>query len=578
MSEYTSVSFDKVRVTDGFWKAKQDVNRAATARAVYDRFSETHRIEALSCRRSADFEPHIFWDSDVAKWIEGAAYIIAENEDPILEEVCDRLIAEIVSSQADDGYFNSYFQVMEPDARFTRRHDHELYCAGHLIEAAIAYSDATGKNTFLDAMKRYADLIYDIFYVKQSAAFVTCGHPEIELALFRLYEKTGDEKYARLAEFFLDMRGNNTKDALNDMWGATYDQSHMPLKDQTTAEGHAVRLGYICSAMADAASFLARDDYAAACDKIFRNITERRMYITGAVGANADGEQFGADFFLPNKTAYAETCAAIALVYFSRRMLRSKPDSRFADTVERAIYNGVLCGVSQDGESFFYSNPLEVETPSVERAKMFYCSCCPPNILRFIASITEDFYTYRGDTLFVHQYAESTADIDGADVKQITSYPADGKIELSVAGKFKTTALRIPGWCKEFSLSEPYEIKDGYAYVSLPEDGRVTLTLDMTPRAVRSDPRVADNVGKAALMRGPLVYCLEGRDNGGDLSALTLCKGGKFTETPSEALGVPTVTAEGKRKDGGAVPLKFIPYFATLNRGPDTMKVWIKTE
>ena len=579
MSEFTSVSFDKVRVTGGFWKKKQDVNADVTARAVCDRFTETHRFDALSCNSPDEtgFEPHIFWDSDVAKWIEGAAYILSVKRDAFLENVCEKAISDIISSQSEDGYFNSYFQVMEPEARFTRRGDHELYCAGHLIEAAIAYDDATGKDAFLRAMIRYADLIYRVFYVEQSAAFETSGHPEIELALFRLSDKTGDEKYARLAKFFLDMRGNNKKDPKNGMWGASYEQSHLPLKEQTTAEGHCVRAGYIFSAMADCAAHFSDEEYKSACKKLFANITERRMYITGGIGSNPNGERFGGDFELPNKTAYAETCAAISLAYFSRRMLHLEPDSRYADAVERVMYNGFLCGVSQGGKRFFYSNPMEVDSPSVERAELFFCSCCPPNVVRFSASITEDFYTYRDDVLFVHQYAQSEANIGGAVITQTTDYPADGAVDVTVSGKFKTLALRIPGWCGGFTLNVPYRLENGYAYCDIPEDGKIALSLDMKIKAVESDTRVKENAGKAALTRGPVVYCLEGRDNVGDLSGLTLCENGEFKAEPSDILGVPVIYADGAR---GAFPvtLKFIPYFATLNRGPDVMKVWIETK
>ena len=573
MRDFTSVSFDKVRITGGFWKTRQEVNRTETSRAVYDRFSETHRFDALSCRKDAGFEPHIFWDSDVAKWIEGASYMISEKRDDALEEICERAIGDILRSQSDDGYFNSYFLVAEPENRFTRRFDHELYCAGHLIEAAIAYYNATGKDPFLLAMKKYADLIYDIFYVKQSAPYATSGHEEIELALFRLADAVNDGKYARLSELFLDMRGNNKKDPVS----GTYEQSHKPLKEQTTAEGHAVRACYVYSAMADCAAILGRNDYAAACEKLFCNITDRRMYITGGIGSIADKERFGGDFELPNRTAYAETCAAIALAYFARRMLHLAPDSRYADTVERVMYNGALCGVSLDGKKFFYSNPMEVDSLSVERAESFSCSCCPPNILRFVASITEDFYTYRGDTLFVHQYAESAADIEGARIAQKTNYPTDGSVDITVSGVFEKIALRIPGWCESFSLNVPYELKNGYAYCSVPGDGRITLTLDMKIKAERSDPRVTENAGKAAITRGPLVYCLEGRDNGGDLSAIVLLEGGASRADESDALGVPVIYAEGAIK-GAPVTLKFIPYFATLNRGADVMKVWIETK
>ena len=578
MSKYTFVSFDKVRITGGFWKRRQNINRNVTAKAVYDRFSETHHFDALSCRRDgADFEPHIFWDSDVAKWIEGAAYMLAEERDEELEKLCDGMIEEIISNQSEDGYFNSYYLAVEPENRFTRRENHELYCAGHLIEAACAYFAATGKDAFLNAVRRYADLIYDVFCIKKSAAFATPGHPEIELALFRLSDVTEEEKYAKLALYFLDMRGSNVKDVNHLHLDGAYDQSHKPLKEQTEAVGHAVRAGYVYSAMADAARHFEDAEYAAACEKLFDNIVFRKMYVTGGIGSTGSGEAFTFDYDLPNRTAYAETCAAISLAFFARRMLLLRPDSRYTDTVERVIYNGALSGVSLDGDSFFYSNPLETSLPGVERAKIFDCSCCPPNILRFIASITEGFYTYSDDVLFVHQFASSEANIRGAEVIQETDYPVNGEIKITVKGGFEKTAIRIPAWCSSFTLSVPYELADGYAYVCIPESGEITLTLDMPVRLVRSHPAVTENEGKAAVMRGPLVYCIEGCDNGGDLDGILLCEDAPFEEEYSEALGVPILRTTGMRA-GSPAPLTFIPYFAFANRGGDEMKVWIKTD
>ena len=600
MSEYSSVSFDKVHITGGFWKARQEINRTATVKAVYDRFFDTHRFDALSCSQSRrrEYEPHIFWDSDVAKWIEGAAYIIAERRDERLEEMCERAIADIIGNQAEDGYFNSYYLAVDPEGRFSERENHELYCAGHLIEAAIAYASATGRDDFLRAMRRYADLIYDVFLVKGGAAFTTPGHPEIELALFRLYDVTKDEKYKSLALYFMEERGNNEKDKPNYVWGARYNQSHKPLKEQTTAEGHAVRAGYIYSAMADAAARFDDEEYAAACEKLFDNIIDRRMYITGGIGSTHIGEAFTVDYDLPDESGYLETCAAIALAYFARRMLKLKPDSRYADTVERVMYNGALSGVSLDGKSFFYGNAMEIDPklyvpdardylPSSERAEVFYCSCCPPNILRFIASVSDDFYTYCGDTLFVHQFAKSSADICGASVTQSTEYPASGRVSLNVGGVFRRAAIRVPGWCASFEISEPYTLKDGYAYVDLPLSGEIFVSFDMTPRLVEANAAVRENVGRAALMRGPIVYCMEGRDNGGALSSLFLPENAVFTEEPS-AYGVPVLRTTGFRRKsckGLYAPLHygfddtdmtFIPYFAYANRGVDEMTVWVK--
>ncbi|MBQ6676460.1 MAG: glycoside hydrolase family 127 protein, partial [Clostridia bacterium] len=381
-------------------------------------------------------------------------------------------------------------------------------------------------------------------------------------------------------------------------WGPEYDQSETPLKEMTEAKGHAVRAGYIYSAMADAAYRFSDPGYESACERIYDNIVERKMYITGGIGSTNDGEAFTVDYDLPNRTAYAETCAAIALAYFARRMLRLKPDSRYADTIERVMYNGALSGVSLDGKRFFYSNPMEIDTRSYdrvekkffyapERAEMFWCSCCPPNILRFIASIADDFYTYSGDTLYIHQFAESSANIRGASVTQETSYPADGKVRIRVTGDFRIMAIRLPGWCSSFTLSEPYTVRDGYAYVEIPESGEITVSFDMPVRLVEANGAVRDDVGKVAVTRGPIVYCVEGKDNG-DPQTLFLTESAPFEEAYSDGYGVHVLKTKGLRRhscEGLYAPYRpafepaemtFIPYFAAAERGGDDMSVWIK--
>ncbi|MBR6917599.1 MAG: glycoside hydrolase family 127 protein, partial [Clostridia bacterium] len=422
---------------------------------------------------------------------------------------------------------------------------------------------------------------------------------EIELALFRLAEATGERKYADLALHFLDLRGNNEKECANPLYDFEYDQSHKPLKEQTSAIGHSVRAGYIYSAMADAASYYDDAEYFSACEKLFCDVTEKKMYITGGIGSSGSREAFSGEYDLPNKTSYAETCAAISLAYFARRMMKLDPDSKYADAVERVMYNGALSGVSLDGTKFFYSNALEVDTKAYmpgattkfltqERVGVFYCSCCPPNILRFIASISDSFYTYNNDTLFVHQYAQSSAEVNGARVTQKTDYPVSGEVKLSVSGVFGTVAVRIPGWCRSFTLDAPYKLKGGYAYVEVPDDGEITIDFDMTPTLVGSHPAVRCNIGKAAVARGPVVYCLEGKDNEYDLQKLCLNAGCEFDISFSEEFALPVLTTTGFCKRGAPslyapyiaeydpATLKFIPYFAFANRGGDDMIVWIK--
>lgn len=605
MSHFQPVSFQNVNITGGFWKNRQTINSTVTADAVYNRFSDTHRFSALSCRwhEGLPGKPHIFWDSDIAKWIEGVAYILTKEKNERLQKLCDKAIEEIVAHQDESGYFNSYYLTVAPQDRFTVRANHELYCAGHLIEAACAYYRATGKDALLRAMCRYADYIYDTFLLYQNAAFTVCGHPEIELALVRLADTTGEKKYLELARFFVDMRGSNQKDtAIGKTVNLYYDQSHMPLAEQQTAEGHAVRALYIYSAMADMASHMDDEAYFAACERLFDNIVNKRMYITGATGSTHIGEAFTVDYHLPNRTAYAETCASIALALFARRMLETKIDSRYADAIERVMYNGALSGVSLDGKSFFYENPLEIDPafasvntsttekqhmPIMQRVEVFSCSCCPPNIIRFIASIADSFYTYSEDTIFIHQYAESTAHVNGCTITQTTDYPADGLIRLRVDGNVPRIALRIPGWCDRFTLSEPYTQSGGYVYANVPESGEITLSLDMPVQLMESNAAVQNNAGRVAVMRGPIVYCMEGVDNGDHLRSLSLVAGRPFEVVSSDTFRVPVLKTRGVRKAGSdalyarfsprydETDITLIPYFAFANRGVSEMAVFI---
>lgn len=606
MDKNTPVSFKNVEITGGFWKNRQDINRNVTAQAVYDRFSDTHRFEALQCKWKPDMpnRPHIFWDSDVAKWLEGTAYLLQQKHDAHLERLCEAAIDAIEKNQDELGYFNSHFLVTRQDERFLHRNDHELYCAGHLMEAACAYYEATGKDRFLSIMKRYADYIYDVFYIYQTAAFTTCGHPEIELALIRLYETTGIQKYLELARFFLQKKGNNTKDTpifKNQSLRET--QDHLPLKEQRTAEGHAVRALYTYTAMAGMAAQDRDEEYLDACKAIFDNIVNRRMYITGGLGSTNVGESFSRDFDLPNQTAYAETCAAIAMSLFCRRMQQSVVDSRYADAIERVLYNGAISGVSLDGKAFFYENPLESDptvpnfTPAtgtpvhraiLERVEVFSCSCCPPNLLRFVASVGDCFYTHNEETLFVHQFAQSTANIHGAVVTQGTDYPVNGSIHLKVeGGDFRKLAIRIPGWCRDYTLSIPHEIRNGYAYLDIPADGNVDVVFQMPVELMESNPMVQENSGRVAVMRGPVVYCLESTDNGTLLRSIRLPYDAEFTQNANAQYAVPTLHTTGYKKpesdalysfardNAVPTPLTFIPYFAYANRGPAEMTVWV---
>ena len=409
---------NNVKITGGFWKKKQELNRNTTIYAVWNRFYDTGRIEAFdfSWKEGMDKKPHIFWDSDVAKWMEAAAYLIGEKYDADLENKVEGLIDRIEKNQGDDGYFNIYFTVCEPEKRFTGRGLHELYCAGHLMEAAVAYFKSTGKDRFLKCMEKYADYIHKVFVEEKSAKFVTPGHQEIELALVRMYNATKNKKYLDLAEYFVEQRGNNNIDfpTTNDDIEKNdyYAQAHLPARKQRTAQGHAVRACYWYKAMADLAYEKKDSELADACRDIFFDIINKKMYITGGIGSTHLGEAFTVDYDLPDETAYNETCASIAMILLGKSMMKLDNNTIYADIIEKELYNGMLAGVSLDGKGFFYENPLEINLknhkrhtsvlagdrlPITQRKEVFDCSCCPPNINRTFATINEYIYGIYGN-------------------------------------------------------------------------------------------------------------------------------------------------------------------------------------
>ncbi len=618
MKKYQVVPYTQVQIDNGFWQERQKLNHRVTIFSIWNRFVETGRFSAfrMEWKEGMPNKPHCFYDSDVAKWIEAAAYILQKEEDKQLEAIIDDTVELIEQHQSPDGYFNIWFLLIEPERRFQDRSMHELYCAGHLMEAAVAYYQATGKDTFLCLMRRYADYIDRVFRQEQAAAFQTPGHEEIELALVKLYRCTGEKRYLELSKWFLDQRGNNAKDAPNSFAKTRYAQDHLPVRQQKTAEGHAVRGLYLYSAMADVAYETEDAELLAACRAIFRNITSRRMYITGATGSSRRGEAFTKDYDLPNGTAYAESCAAIALAMFSRRMQRLERDSRYGDVIEQILYNGFLSSTSLDGKSFFYENPLEIDLSVrdrdvsvhdaeqfalTQRMEVFICSCCPPNIARFVASIGDYLYTYTTQEIYIEQYVAGvsswTAGTRTIQICQQTSYPRDGHVRLELKGaKGMTLGLRIPHWCRRFELwneTEPVVTKteQGYALLSCEKDHWVlNLQLRMEPEWVEASPSIHANSGRAALRRGPVLYCLEGKDNQGAVHNLVADAEACLKMTETELSPFPMIETAGwqvpemdPEADTPYQPvshqllprtLQFIPYYTFANRGESDMLVW----
>ncbi len=593
------VDFSKTKIKGGFWAQKQELVKNETVWAVYKRFVETGRFDVF------DFEhhtahPHIFWDSDVAKWAEGVAYLAHLEPCPELEKIVDDLIDLIEKYQGDDGYFNIYHMLVEPDMRFTNRDNHELYCAGHLIEASVAYFEATGKRKFLELMIKYASYIEKRFIIDRDTPFTTPGHEEIELALVRLYECIGDEKYLNMARFFVDERGQRQEEDWD--WASLgYSQAHLPVREQREAIGHAVRACYLYCAMADLAKICGDVSLKVACESIFDDIITRKMYITGGIGSSSAGEAFTIPYDLPNLIAYTESCAAIGLAFFAHRMLLIDNDSKYSNVIERALYNGFLSSTSLDGKSFFYTNPLEIRPelttrdgshkyPSVHfpitlRKEVFDCSCCPPNIVRFIPSVANFLYTCDDSTIYVHQFMESESEIDlggeSVRISQKTAYPYDGRVEL-VVDRNARIAIRVPDWCDSY---EGETIK-GYAYFNAIANEPIVLDFKMTPFFIGANPRVYDDCGKYAVQCGPIVYCMESIDNGEGIRDLHLDTSAEFTFGWSDELGVPTLHIDAYRRrsvdslyykradDFYKTTATLIPYFAFANRGECEMQVW----
>ena len=521
MKQAKKTDYRNVTLTGGFWKKKEDLNRDVTIDAVYDRFTESGRIDAFKCdwKEGMDKKPHFFWDSDVVKWMEGAAYCLSRKADPELEAKVEAIIDEIEKNRDEQGYFNIYYTVVEPGVRFDRRSYHELYCAGHMMEAAVAYFEATGKRRFLDIAEKYAGYIKSAFMdgtADVKPKFVTPGHQEIELALYRMYRCTGNTDWLQLAKFFIDQRGaNETELELRDR----YTQSWLPTREQHEAVGHSVRAGYLYSAMADIAFETDDEELKTACRDIWNDITTGKMYITGGVGAVPQGERFGEKYHLPNEVSYNETCASIAMMLFAHRMNKMELEAKYADVIERQMYNGMMSGLSLSGDAFFYQNVLQVgginavanKHVTEKRATLFECSCCPPNINRTLSSMGQYFYMWDEGDVWVNQFGDSELTDGAIKVAQKTEYPKNGKVVITAEGT-KNVRVRVPNWCDSFTASREYVMEKGYAVFA--GEGEITVDFEMRPKLMKSDFRVRDNRGRVAVQYGPVVYCAENIDNG----------------------------------------------------------------
>ncbi|MDX3925756.1 MAG: glycoside hydrolase family 127 protein [Shinella sp.] len=616
----------------GFWGKWQDAVCDSTAETLLDRCVEAGMVQAIDVSQPSPgvvipIQPwggttQMFWDSDLGKSIETIAYSLYRRANPELEGRADAIIDMYEKLQDEDGYLNAWFQRVQPDRRWTNLRDHhELYCAGHLMEAAVAYYQATGKRKLLDIMCRYADYMIKIFGRGESEMPGYCGHEEIELALVKLARVTGEKKYLDLSKFFIDERGTEphffTEEAKRDgrdpesfiQKTYEYGQAHLPVREQKKVVGHAVRAMYLYSGMADIATEYKDDSLTDALDILWDDLVTKQMYITGGIGPAASNEGFTDYYDLPNDTAYAETCASVGLVFWANRMLGRGPDRRYADIMEQALYNGALPGLSMDGKTFFYDNPLE-STGKHHRWKWHHCPCCPPNIARLVTSIGSYMYAVADDEIAVHLYGESKlkAELAGGPtvmLKQATNYPWEGAITFT-AGLAKPArfalSLRIPAWADGATLSVNGEMldlstvtTDGYARIDREwKDGdRMALYLPLALRPQYASPKVRQDVGRVALMRGPLVYCVEETDNGGDLNAIVVPADLPQAETAvladlngAIAIDLPVLREDASGWEGALyrdkpaerkpATARLVPYHLWDNRAPGEMLVWLQ--
>lgn len=602
-----NISFINVNFDSGFWKKRCDINAEVSLQSVYERFEQTGRFDALRFQKNAKTD--IFYDSDVAKWIETVAYLIEKRGGYEKEQkIIDDLVDSMERFRLPSGYINSYFIVCDRENIFTRRQDHELYCAGHLIEAAIAYRHATGKEKFFHLMLDYVDCIDRCFIKEKTSKFCTCGHEEIELALLKLYRVTGFKKYLDMAMFFLNQRGTKQEDhyafALDN-----YDQSDMPVRQMKKAQGHAVRAAYLYTAMSDAA-FLTEDTMLLkACEHLFHDIVDKKMYITGGIGSNRVGESFTISYDLPGLEAYSESCAAIGLLLFSLSMQQHGFDAKYADVIEKVMYNNLLSSTSMDGKAFFYENPLEIhlssigkqtsiapqyrdQLPIVHRKEVFDCSCCPPNINRIFARLGDFFFSETEDVLIVNQYACVTLNNNKITLKMQAEFSRSGQVLITATeNQYQTIYVRKPSWCGNIEVKGLSFCEEGdyLRFDHLKSKFSLEIDFDMRAYFAESNPHVRNNNGRVALCYGPTVYCIERIDNPYELNALSVDM--KSEPTVKEFPDFPyfyNFEVEGYLDEDftklyrpyqgqkRSVKLLFRPYWTFANREESDMLVWVR--
>lgn len=631
MSQYHPVRFVNVRLEGDFWKERLETVLARTIPSQHEKLGEYGILESLKLpepppplrfpRHPNGFTVQVFWDSDVGKWIEAASYALSHRRDADIEAKIEAIVDDFEKAQAPDGYLNCWYLGREPEKRWSNlRDNHELYNAGHLLEGAIAYYETTGRRRWLDIMERYLEHIYSVFGTGPGQKRGYDGHEEIEIALIKLYHLTGEKKHLDFAAYLINERGRQPhyfdleREAREQKGWETqryvqgnyeYSQSHAPVREQRKVVGHAVRAMYLYTAMADLAAELDDAGLKQACEALWADVMDTKMYVTAGLGPSAHNEGFTVDYDLPNQTAYAETCASVALIFWAQRMLHLDLDGRYADILELALFNGALSGLSRDGTHYFYANPLESDGRPT-RWEWHTCPCCTMNVSRLVASVGGYFVSTAPDGIAIHLYGgiSTTVETAGTSValREVSDYPWSGDIRIEVEPEHPATfdlKVRIPGWCEGAKVAvngEPVTTAPVNGYVTINREwtagDSVTLELPMPPVRLYANPAVIMDVGRVALKRGPLVYCIEEADNqGGSVQRFRLPRASELEPQKRDELfdGIVTLSAEAVAidenefeplyrseapKEASSV-LTAIPYYLWANRGQGSMVVWI---
>ena len=639
-----------VKITDTFWSGKMKTVHDKVIpyqwEALNDRLPDTEPSYAIAnfktaaaitsgeldqSKAKAEFHGCVFQDSDLAKWIEASAFSLNWHPDEKLEKTIDDVIDLVCAAQQPDGYLDTYFIINGLDKRFTNIADaHEMYCLGHFLEAACAYYHATGKDKLLNALIKYVDLIDQTFGEEEGKLKGYPGHEVLEMALMKLYEITKDPKHLKLAAYFINQRGQSPNYFAEEKkkyknkyyWEESlfqygYYQAHKPVREQKEAVGHAVRAVYLYSGMADVARVTGDESLKKACHTLWNDVVRRQMYVTGSIGSSTYGEAFTFDYDLPNEEIYGETCAAIGLVFFAMRMLKMDTNGVYADVMEKALYNGIISGISRDGTKFFYVNPLAVKPKAVKkdqrlihveprRQKWFACACCPPNLARMMTSLGEYIYTTEGNTVYQNLFigSDMKTEVNGKEITLhvTTSYPWEETVSVRVESMEDAAfeyAFRVPGWCRGMTVKKngmevSYHAENGYGYLEDPvkNGDEITLIFEMPVTFVKANPKVRQDIGKTAVMKGPVVYCLEEDDNGEELQMIHLAGKKDIHEefVPDLLGGIVRITMTAEEEYGPADDglyydcsqvrrrerkLTFIPYYAWANRNEGEMTVWV---